>query len=104
MPFPAVIAGAIALSPIVVPLVMRAAFALGFGVVTYVGLGLALDQVEDGIYNNLGATSAHILTILGMAKVDVAIKTVLAAVTTKLGLMGMNAAGNLLRPRWRFND
>jgi len=104
MPVPVALGWLLAVSPVVVPLVRRALFAVGFGLVTYVGVSATFDALEAQVYSNLGNTSASILALLGMAKVDVAIRTGLAAAGIKLGFMGLNAAGNIVRPRWKFVD
>lgn len=94
----------IGLGPIVLPLARRVLFGLGFGLVTYVGLGAIWDGVRDQVFSNLGGVSANIATLLAMAKVDQAIKVVMSAAGIKLGFMGLNAAGNLVRARWKFVD
>lgn len=104
MALPAIIAGVVGLSPIVLPLARRILFGLGFGLVTYVGVKASFDALEAQVYASLGGASANVLMLLGMADVDVAIKTVLTACGVKLGFMGLNAAGSLVRPRWKWND
>lgn len=104
MALPAVLAGIAALSPVVLPLARRVLFGLGFGLVTYGGMTALLNGVEGQVQGYLGQTSASILALLGLAKVDQAITMVFAAFGIKLGFMGLNAAGNLVRPRWKWND
>jgi len=101
---PAILAWLAALGPVVVPLVRRAAWGLGFGVVAYAGIGALWTEIQSQIWGNLGDASASILTILGMARVDDGIQVVLSAGSAKLLYNGLNAAGVINRPRWKFSD
>jgi hypothetical protein len=101
---PVWLAALIGLGPIIVPLVRRVVFGLGFGLVTYFAVSAVFDGLEAQVIAKIGESSASILTLLGMAKVDVAIKTVFSAIGIKLGFMGLNAAGNIVKPRWNWND
>lgn len=94
----------VGLGPIVLPLARRVLFGLGFGLVTYVGVGAIWDGVRDQVFAYLGAVPSNIAALLALAKVDQAIKVVMSAAGIKLGFMGLNAAGNLVRARWRFID
>lgn len=94
----------ISLGPIVVPLARRVLFALGFGLVTYAGTSALLSTLKAQVITHIGESSESILALLQIANVDVAITTVFSAYGIKLGMMGVNAAGNLIRPRWRFTE
>jgi len=102
MPFPVALAGAAAAAAIAIPLLRRALVAIGFGLVAYVGVGLLWDAIQDNITANLGQASSSILAILGLARVDDAIQVVFSAITAKLALRGLNAAGALISPRWKW--
>lgn len=104
MAIPVALAGIFATGAIVVPLVRRALFAIGFGLVSYVGVQALFDAIKAQMMGYLGGASSSILALLGLAKVDVAISLVFSALSIRLGFMGLNAAGNLIRPRWRWND
>lgn len=71
----------------VVKFVMRI---LGFGFVTYFGINLIIDQAKSYIISEIGGAGSTVLVILGLMKVDVAINIMLAAVTTKFILSGLN--------------
>lgn len=89
---PLVLAWLVALGPVIVPLVLRALWALGFGVVSYVGISTMWDSIQADIWGNLGNTSASILTIIGLARVDDAIQVILSAASAVLLLKGLNLA------------
>jgi hypothetical protein len=104
MQIPLWLASLLGLGPIVLPLVKRVIFGLGFGLVTYMAVGALLDTIHDLVIAKLGEATGQILAILGLAKVDVAISIIFSALGIKLGFMGLNAAGNLVRARWRWNS
>jgi len=90
----------VALGPIIIPLARRVFIALGFGAATFTGISVLWSNLETLIWENLGASSSSILTILGMARVDDAMKVLLSAGSTVLLLKGLNAAtGALSRTR-----
>jgi hypothetical protein len=90
--------------PIVLPLARRVLFGLGFGLVTYYGVGAVWDSLSANVLSSLGGVSANIAALLSIAKVDQAIKIIISAGGIKLGFMGLNAAGNIIMPRWKFID
>jgi len=89
-----------ALAPVVIPIVVRIATALGFTVATYTGLQVLWGSLESAIWASLGSGSASVLTILGMARIDDAMQVMLSAGATILLLKGMNAASGALS-KWR---
>jgi Protein of unknown function (DUF2523) len=100
MPAPAVIAAVAAIGASILPLVIRVIAGLGIGVATYTGISAVWDNAQAGIWTNLGGASASVLTILGMARVDDAIKVVLSAGSTILLLKGFSAATGIVT-KWR---
>lgn len=86
-----------ALGPVVLPLVRRVLFGLGIGAVAFAGIDALWTQVQTEIWSNLGATSASVLAILGMARIDDAIKVVLSAGSAVLVWKGLNASGIITR-------
>lgn len=72
------------------PVIFNSLKILGIGAVTYVGINLMLDQVSDFIISRLAGLPNDIRMILGLAKIDVVINIVLAAVTTRFVMSGMN--------------
>jgi len=104
MAIPAVIAAWVGAGAIAIPLARRILFGLGFGLVTYIGIGALWDSFEANIISSLSTLSTSIVTILAMARVDDAIKVVLSAGSAKLALRGLNAAGNIIAPRWKWID
>ncbi|MCY1277695.1 hypothetical protein D9M70_264000 [compost metagenome] len=75
---------------VVGPLVKMVLRMLGVGFVTYVGTNLLLDQVRSYITSHMGQTGIVIQQILGLAKIDVAINMMLAAVVTRAVLSGLD--------------
>lgn len=100
MPAPVVIAAIAAVGASILPLAIRVLAGVGIGVATYTGISAVWDNAQAGIWSNLGATSGSILTILGMARVDDAIKVVLSAGSTILLLKGFSAATGAIT-KWR---
>ncbi|MCY1272873.1 hypothetical protein D9M68_718510 [compost metagenome] len=82
---------------IVGPLVKMVLRMLGFGFVAYVGTNLLLDQVRSYITSHMGQTGIVIQQILGLAKIDVAINMMLAAVVTRAVLSGLDKAADRKR-------
>lgn len=78
------------LGSIVSGLVFRALASLGFAYVSYVGIGYFIDQIDDYVKVLFGAVPPPVAAILGMAKLDVAINIILAAVIARLLLAGMD--------------
>lgn len=78
------------LGSIVSGLVFRALASLGFAYVSYVGIGYLIDQVDGYVKTLFGAVPPPVAAILGMAKLDVAINIILAAVIARLILAGMD--------------
>ena len=78
------------LGSIVSGLVFRALASLGFAYVSYVGIGQLVDTVDGYIKGLFNGIPAPVAAILGMAKVDVAINIVSAAIIARLLLAGMD--------------
>ena len=78
------------LGSIVSGLVFRALASLGFAYVSYVGIGYLIDQVDGYVKALFGAVPPPVAAILGMARLDVAINIILAAVIARLLLAGMD--------------
>ena len=78
------------LGSIVSGLVFPALASLGFAYMSYVGIGRLIDTVDVYIKGLFGAVPPSVAAVLGMAKVDVAINIVIAAVIARLLLAGMD--------------
>jgi hypothetical protein len=78
------------LGSIVSGLVFRALASLGFAYMSYVGIGRLIDTVDVYVKGLFGAIPPSVAAVLGMAKVDVAINIVIAAVIARLLLAGMD--------------
>ncbi len=81
---------AVLFSTIVVPIVVKIFKALGIGAVTYVGINQVMSVAASYIESQLGGTTVLMQSMLGVAKIDVAINIYLAAITTRMVLSGMN--------------
>lgn len=81
---------AVLFSTIAVPILIKIVKAFGIGAVTYVGINQVMSVAAGYIESQLGATTAMMQSMLGVAKVDVAINIYLAAITTRMVLSGMN--------------
>lgn len=72
------------------PLVKMVLRMIGFGFVTYIGINLIINQAKDYIISQAGSAGPTIINILGIMKFDVAVNIMLAAVTTRFILSGMD--------------
>lgn len=87
---------------IAAPLVMTLLRAIGFGFVTYYGFNALINAAKDYIISNMGNAGVVIQQILGLAKVDIAINIMLAAVFTRFIIAGINKAQDRKRNQvWR---
>lgn len=80
------------LSTVLGPLISKVLTGLGIGAVSYVGINLMLEQVKDYIVSSFGGVGSDTLMLLGLAKVDISINIVLAAVTARAVYSGMSKA------------
>lgn len=78
------------LAQIVSGLVFRALASLGFAYFSYVGIGQLIDTVDNHVKGLFSAIPSSAASILGMAKIDVAINIMIAAVIARLLLSGMD--------------
>lgn len=72
------------------PIVKMVLKALGIGVVAYIGINQVFSVAAGYIQSQLGQTTELMQSMLGVAKIDVAINIYLAAITTRMVLSGMN--------------
>lgn len=79
------------LTTVLGPLVSKVLTGLGLGAVSYVGINLLLDQVKSYVVSSFGGAGADTIALLGLAKVDIAINIVLAAVTARAVYAGMTS-------------
>ncbi|MHA6494722.1 DUF2523 domain-containing protein [Pseudomonas borbori] len=87
---------------IAAPLVMMVLRAIGFGFVTYYGFNALINAAKDYMITNMGNAGVVIQQILGLAKVDIAINIMLAAVFTRFIIAGINKAQDRRRNQvWR---
>ena len=59
---------------IVKPLVMMVLRVLGIGMVSYLGINFVIGEAKDYMLANMGNVAQSIQMILGLAKIDVALK------------------------------
>lgn len=85
---------------LVEPILSRIVGAIGFGFVTYAGVGLVFNQIQAAINNQLGMLSATLFAILAITGFGQAVTIVLSALSIRMYLNGMNAAGNIVRTKW----
>lgn len=75
---------------------------VGVGAVSYVGINFVVDELKNYILANFFAAPVLVQHILGLLKVDIAVNIILAAVTTRLILAGIDKAADIRRnPVWR---
>lgn len=78
------------LAMVVSGLVFRALASIGFAYVAYTGISSLVESVDGYIKGLLSGLPHYVSAILGIAKVDVAINIIIAAVITRLLLAGMD--------------
>ncbi|MFV9684507.1 MAG: DUF2523 domain-containing protein [Pseudomonas sp.] len=78
------------LGSIVAGLAFRVLASLGFAYVAYVGIGQLIDTVKDYVRGLFNAVPHEVAAVLGLAKFDVAINIIIAAVIARLLLAGMD--------------
>ena len=77
---------------IIGPLIRLVFRVIGLGFVTYFGFNALITVAQDHMVSNMGQTGTAIQQILGLAKIDIAINIMLAAVTTRFIIAGLNKA------------
>ena len=78
------------LAMVVSGLVFRALASIGFAYITYTGLGSLVATVKGHIVTLFGSLPPAVASILGMAKIDVAINIMISAIVARLLLSGMD--------------
>lgn len=78
------------LGSIVAGLAFRVLASLGFAYVAYVGIGQLIDTVKSYVQGLFNAVPHEVAAVLGLAKFDVAINIIIAAVIARLLLAGMD--------------
>lgn len=84
------------LAMIISGLVFRALASLGFAYVSYTGFASLMDSMRGYITGLFSGVPSEAVMILGLAKVDVAINIMLAAVLARLALAGMDRVSGTL--------
>jgi len=69
----------------------RVLISIGFGIVAYTGITVALDALKDQAMANLSAVPADIIGIMGLLKVDVSLSIIFSAIATRLLIMGLTS-------------
>lgn len=82
-------------------LLSRIAVWFGMTVVTYTGVGLVMDQVEQQLIGQYSGAPTLVLAYLSLAKVQEAISVILSAYGASLTLKGMTAAGTMKQVLWK---
>lgn len=82
-------------------LLSRVAVWLGMTVVSYIGVGLVMDQVEQQLIANYSGAPALVLQYLAVARVQEAISIILSAYGASLTLKGLTAAGTMKQVLWK---
>lgn len=79
------------------PIVKMVFRMLGIGFVTYVGVSLVITQAKNFIVSQSNQTGPVIVQILGLMKVDMALNIMIAAVTTRFIMSGLDKASGSMR-------
>lgn len=76
------------LGSVVVPLARQVAVGIGFGVVTYVGMTFALDQLQDLFFSQMTGLPINMRELVGMMRVDDAVNIMFSAYAAKAAASG----------------
>lgn len=101
MPLPLIAGLWAGFAAIAVPLAIKLLIGIGFASVTYIGVSALFDSITAQITANLSAAASSIVVILGLARVDDAIAVILSAMSAKLLLKGLTAAGAFSRLQFK---
>lgn len=82
------------------PLVKKLFAMIGVGFVSYIGINALTSSVFEYATANMGQAAVAVQSILGLAKIDVAMNIYLSAVTARFVIAGVNAAGKSRRQVW----
>lgn len=75
---------------------------VGIGTVSYLGINFVIDELKNYILSNIVTAPILVQHILGLLKVDIAVNILLAAISTRLLLAGIDKAADIRRhPVWR---
>jgi len=86
------------LASIVTALVARVLFALGLGVVTYIGVSNATSELSAKIITEFGGLPADTLTMVALLGIDKAITIILSAYVIAWTLRGMKEGVKRVMP------
>lgn len=78
------------LSTIVGPLVAKVLTSLGIGAVSYVGITVLLSSVKTYLVGQVSGMPGDVISLFGVARVDVAVNIALSAVAARAALSGVN--------------
>lgn len=85
---------------LVEPVLSKIIGAIGFGFITYAGVGLIFTKIQAAIANQIGYLSQPIFAVLSISGVGQAFTIILSALSIRLYLNGLNSAGNIVRSKW----
>ncbi|BDU37177.1 DUF2523 domain-containing protein [Vibrio nigripulchritudo] len=81
-------------------LVSYVAVSVGFSLVAYTGVSLAIDQLVGHIQSNIDSLSSEVMAIVAMSGLPEAINATITCMVFSFTLNGMMGATGY-RPRWR---
>ena len=87
----------LALAALLESLVFKVLLGLGFGVLTYSGVGALLDSAQSTLNGMFSGLSADVLAMTYLLGVDRCINLVFSSVVARLTLQGMSALGSVSR-------
>ncbi len=78
------------LATITANLVAKVITAVGFSVITYVGIGFVVTDILQEVQNSVSAVPAAALQTMALVKLDVAINIIVSCALLKFGLFSVN--------------
>lgn len=79
------------LESVATPIVKRALSGIGIGVVTYLGLDVALQLVKDQVIANWGMMPAGVLTLMTLSGVTQGVGIILGAIAARYSMLQLSS-------------
>ena len=78
---------------------VQVGLSVGFGLITFTGMQILVDQAMLAMMNYLGGLPADVIQILGLMQFDTCLNIMFSAGVTLLSIKGMSKAGDFTRGR-----
>jgi len=94
---PVVAAFLVAISPILYHIAFRIAVGMGFGIASYIGIGVLMADAIGHLTSQFTGLPAVVLDMVYLLGIDRCVNLLMSAYTARLSLLGMTALGAMSR-------